>query len=545
MWERYIVALFVLVHVFHGVDGDTISLDEKVRTLQDWLHKKPLMNLNMERWRNLVRSQPRNYSMFVMFTALSPGVNCPICKPAYDEFHILANSFRYAYPELKQAYFAIVDYEEAPNIFQQMNLNTAPVLYHFGPKLTGKKKPEQMDFQRHGIDADAMGRFIAEHTEIQIRVLRPPNYAAPVVVLLLVMLILGLLYMKRNNLEFLYNRTSWGCVCLCIVFVFMSGQMWNHIRGPPFVMTNPNTRETSFIHGSTQFQLISETYIVAVLYAAVTLGFILMNDPLDVKSKSEVMVFIGLGLVAVFFSLLLSIFRSKSQCPEGFTCRDGTLTDAPDQIVHVCCSTLNMSIGDWLTEAGLTPSQIPYIPLVKLTAIYIVDPSTNASSPPIHVGDEVIALSYPNYVTASIAALTFPVPPVGGGFLHVLTLIDAGAYPFAILLTANVLAPASVNCVVSSQNAPNFYYYLSNGTVPAGSLSYRHQYVILVFSTPNQLQISSSASFGNSFTPSQSSLMDGCSGNDISCFFTTSTIGSQLGSPLAGSLLYASFSIKL
>lgn len=40
-----------------------------------------------------------------------------------------------------------VDYEEAPNVFQQMNLNTAPILYHFGPKLQGKKKPEQMDFQ--------------------------------------------------------------------------------------------------------------------------------------------------------------------------------------------------------------------------------------------------------------------------------------------------------------------------------------------------------------------------------------------------------------
>lgn len=62
--------------------------------------------------------------------------------------------------------------------------------------------------------------------------------------------------MRRNNLEFLYNRTSWAFVSLCIVFAFMSGQMWNHIRGPPFVMTNPSTRETSFVHRSTQYQVI-------------------------------------------------------------------------------------------------------------------------------------------------------------------------------------------------------------------------------------------------------------------------------------------------
>ena len=51
-------------------------------------------------------------------------------------------------------------------------------------------------------------------TSVQIRVLRPPNYAAPAVVVLLAMLIGGLLYMRRNNLDFLYNRTSWGLICL-------------------------------------------------------------------------------------------------------------------------------------------------------------------------------------------------------------------------------------------------------------------------------------------------------------------------------------------
>jgi len=310
-------AVFLLLAAFlhYGICQKTLSLDEKVRNLQESLYKKPVMNLNMDRWKTYVRTAPRNYSMIVMFTALSAGVNCPICRPAYDEFHIVANSYRYAFPEQKTLYFALVDYEEASNVFQQMNLNTAPVLYHF-PAKGGRKKSDQMDFQRQGIDADAIAKFVQDRTDVQIRVLRPPNYAAPAVVILLAMLVLGLLYMRRNNLEFLYNRTSWGLICLCIVFAFMSGQMWNHIRGPPFVMTNPNTRETTFIHGSAQFQLVSETYLVAVLYAAVTAGFILMNDAVDGKgdpSKRRIMAFVGLGMVVVFFSLLLSVFRSKYQ----------------------------------------------------------------------------------------------------------------------------------------------------------------------------------------------------------------------------------------
>ena len=101
--------------------------------------------------------------------------------------------------------------------------------------------------------------------------------------------------MRRNNLEFLFNRTFWASVCLvryikslkyfqAIVFAFMSGQMWNHIRGPPFVMTHPQTRETSFVHGSTQYQLIAETYIVLALYAGVTTGMIILNDAASSKT---------------------------------------------------------------------------------------------------------------------------------------------------------------------------------------------------------------------------------------------------------------------
>ncbi|GMR44514.1 hypothetical protein PMAYCL1PPCAC_14709, partial [Pristionchus mayeri] len=327
MLTRSLACLLLMVGCAAAASATTgPSLEEKVKLLQESLYRKPVMNLNMERWRNLVRTQPRNYSIMVMFTALSPGVNCPICKPAYDEFFILANSYRYAHSDSRSLYFAVVDYEEAPNVFQQMNLNTAPILYHFGPKLQGKKKPEQMDFQRHGFDADAMARFVHDQTEVSIRVLRPPNYAAPVIILLLAMLVLGLLYMRRNNLEFLYNRTFWASVCVGICFIFMSGQMWNHIRGPPFFMTNPNTRDTQYIHGSTQYQLVGETYIVATLYAAITFGFILMNDSATVEKDANkgraarsslpaapayIWVSAGLMIVAFFFSALLSVFRSK------------------------------------------------------------------------------------------------------------------------------------------------------------------------------------------------------------------------------------------
>jgi oligosaccharyltransferase complex subunit gamma len=51
----------------------------------------------------------------------------------------------------------------------------------------------------------------------------------------------GLLYVKRNNLEFLYNKTTWSLIVIGFILIFISGQMWNQIRGPPLVHRNQQT----------------------------------------------------------------------------------------------------------------------------------------------------------------------------------------------------------------------------------------------------------------------------------------------------------------
>lgn len=92
-----------------------------------------------------------------------------------------------------------------------------------------------------------------------------------------------------------------------------SGQMWNHIRGPPLMQKTQ--RGIAYIHGSTNGQFVIETYIVIILNTAVAFGMILMNESMKVKGdvkRKKVMVIIGILLVALFFSFLLSLFRIKA-----------------------------------------------------------------------------------------------------------------------------------------------------------------------------------------------------------------------------------------
>ena len=90
----------------------------------------------------------------------------------------MANSYRYSQLYSDQLFFAMVDFDEGPDVFQSLKLNTAPVFMHFPAK--GKtKKADSMDIQRTGFGADAIAKWVAERTDITIRVFRPPNYTGP------------------------------------------------------------------------------------------------------------------------------------------------------------------------------------------------------------------------------------------------------------------------------------------------------------------------------------------------------------------------------
>ena len=147
----------------------------------------------------------------------------------------------------------------------------------------------------------------------------------------------------------------WGVICLMAIFAMTSGQMWNHMRGPPFAHRNPQSGQVSYIHGSSQGQFIAESHLILVLHGLVTAGFIFLinagsssvSSPASAKDvpekaaetqtqaagskhasstsaaaggntvqdagKRRVMVIGALVAITVFFSLLLSIFRQKYQ----------------------------------------------------------------------------------------------------------------------------------------------------------------------------------------------------------------------------------------
>lgn len=312
-----ILALSIFINISTSTTGHAGNLEEQVQQLNDMMERRPIVRLNPEKFRKFVGSQslPRNYSFIVMMTALSPQRGCHICRQAYEEFQVTANSYRVSqHVYSSRIYFGLVDYDEGSEIFSSLNINSAPCFLYFNEK-GNFKKPDELNIQRLGFGADVISRWIGEKTGLQFKIIRPPNLFVPIVMGLFGLVLVAILYMSRSSLTMIFNKNLWAFSAVALVLLMTSGQMWNHIRGAPLFQRGRT--QNTYIHGSSSGQFVIETYLVMIINAGLALGVVLMTDGLRSGSGSEVkrrrfIARAGYFMILIFFSLLLSVFRQKS-----------------------------------------------------------------------------------------------------------------------------------------------------------------------------------------------------------------------------------------
>ena len=58
------------------------------------------------------------------------------------------------------------------------------------------------------------------YEKLKIKIFRPPNYSGFLLLVLVLLMIACVLYVKRNDLGFLYNRTTWSFIVIVSFFFF-------------------------------------------------------------------------------------------------------------------------------------------------------------------------------------------------------------------------------------------------------------------------------------------------------------------------------------
>jgi len=291
---------------------------EKTAKMMDWMRRagqEQTIKLAKADFTKYVTSRTEYYTV-VMFTAMKPERGCAICQEAAAEFHTLASSIRYtgSQSDLGKVFYVTVDYDnhQGDSIFEQMNLSTAPAFYIFPPN----KKPgkdDKLDVQKVGFQAENLAKWLYERSSIAIQIYRPPNHGTTGFAAIFALSILAVLYVKWDVIGDLLTRdnVSWVLIAACLAFI--SGQVWNTIRAPQYLM-RARGGGIGFVYPSSQNQLIAETHIVLVLYGLMTGGVIMLakgSEKLSDLGKQRSMMITGACMLAIGYGLMLNVFRRK------------------------------------------------------------------------------------------------------------------------------------------------------------------------------------------------------------------------------------------
>ena len=55
-------------------------LSDKVQQLMDWSNKKSIIRMDGNKYRQYIKTTPRNYSVILMLTALQAQRQCSVCR---------------------------------------------------------------------------------------------------------------------------------------------------------------------------------------------------------------------------------------------------------------------------------------------------------------------------------------------------------------------------------------------------------------------------------------------------------------------------------
>ncbi|KAA0193318.1 Tumor suppressor candidate 3 (Protein N33) [Fasciolopsis buskii] len=318
-----IFPLLIVVGVALGSD----ILEHKVDRLAAMSAQNPVIHLKMDNFKELVASKPRNYSIFLLLTALSPQRDCSSCREAYNELKMLVSPWRFSSSWTKKVFFAVADFDTSSEIFSILKQDSVPAFVHISPSASVYKlqPSDYMDIHRKGYSANAIADWIYSETQVRIRFIRPPSYSAVILLSLFMFIGAVALWSRKVSLDGLYNSSLWCMLALTIIFGAISGQMYNQIRGPPLLHATPKGEivgfmfysdvfsQKAFIYPGSDYQFVAETVIVMILYMLCTAGIVLVHkvtETADVKKK-KVFLFAGVAILCVAFSLLLSVFRKK------------------------------------------------------------------------------------------------------------------------------------------------------------------------------------------------------------------------------------------
>ncbi|KAH3674592.1 hypothetical protein WICMUC_003138 [Wickerhamomyces mucosus] len=265
---------------------------------------------------------PRDSHILVLLTATNPQVGCVVCHEIHPSYTKVADSWFSQFPEGENFFFAKADFIDGQSeVFKAFELNNVPRAFLFSPtdkpSTIGDKQYEMINLPQGGVD---FGGFfhqgVRQISGKQFQIIEPIQYGN--IIITAIATFLFVLSIKKYTSIFssiLTNRPIWGGISVFFILLFITGYMFNTIRGTPYLRPNKDGGIDYFVQGQ-QDQLGAETQIMSFIYAVLAFSVVsLITKAKEIKNEKVhlAVVVILSAIILVTFSVLTDIFSLKSQ----------------------------------------------------------------------------------------------------------------------------------------------------------------------------------------------------------------------------------------
>lgn len=300
------------------------KLDQILQEMtSDGSRRPAILGVHLMELREYVETPDRKYTLIALFSPPGTAWDSKLYQYAYNEFYTMATSHALAPldPAAEDIYFVVVDISE----FSKGAAESMPPDTMTGPAIVIFKRnchpsqPEYLEYARGGLEAEAIARWVYVHTDVRIKIVRSYKYERLLYLAGVSVIVARMLAGLGLRWEAIAAQRTVAAAAAGFCCLMSAGEMWNRIR-----------RSTFFADvNDAGHQLLADTYVVAIMYGAVVAGMILIIEArggvprsrrpcrprlrcgMPPPRESDMRPLTGLGLVCVFFSAVISFYRSR------------------------------------------------------------------------------------------------------------------------------------------------------------------------------------------------------------------------------------------
>ncbi|SJX64441.1 related to OST3-oligosaccharyltransferase gamma subunit [Sporisorium reilianum f. sp. reilianum] len=261
---------------------------------------------------------PRDFAVTALLTTTTGNIKCPPCQACQPEFERLAQQWNRNKAVKAKNVFIKVEFSRAQQVFAQLQLQHAPVLYTFPVPTNANARPEHIsfDFNERGFAAPDVAEHLNRILKTSFSYKRPLNRKLITGSVTGVIFVVGAVFFLGPYVPLLFQSSKplWMLLCLGSMIVFNSGYMWNSIRGAPYIAMGQGGKPEYFA-GGFQNQYGVETQIVAAIYSLLAFSFIALTVLVPAQrdpTRQRAGVYVWSAIFLATFSLLFYIFRTKN-----------------------------------------------------------------------------------------------------------------------------------------------------------------------------------------------------------------------------------------